>query len=261
MTFDFSGAGVVITGGGGGIGAALARRFTAEGARVVVADLDGEAAGAVAAEVGGTPFTGDVASEDGVRALVSQARNTLGEIDLFCANAGVALPGGPQAPEEAWARSWEVNVMAHVRATRELLPAWLERGRGHFLATASAAGLLTNLGSAPYSVSKHATVAFAEWLSATYRHRGISVQAVCPQGVRTRMLAGAGKGGELIMGATAIEPERVADSCVAGLRDGRFLILPHPEVADYYATRATQPDRWLGGMNKLQRKVEQALGE
>lgn len=261
MSFDFPGAGVVVTGAGGGIGAALARRLAGEGARVVVADLDGDAARAVAAEVGGTAFAGDVASEDGARALVTEARRVLGEIDLFCANAGVAVHGGPEAGEEAWARSWEVNVMAHVRAARQLLPAWLERGRGHFLATASAAGLLTNLGSAPYSVSKHATVAFAEWLQATYRHRGITVQAVCPQGVRTRMLADAGKGGDLIMGAGAIEPEQVAECCVAGLRDGGFLILPHPEVADYYATRATQTDRWLAGMNKLQRKVEQALQE
>ncbi|PXY19077.1 SDR family NAD(P)-dependent oxidoreductase [Prauserella muralis] len=260
MSIDLDGAGVVITGGGRGIGAALARSLAGQGARVVVADLDADGANAVAGEVGGTAVAGDVASEQGVRALVAEARTALGEIDLFCANAGVAPHGGPDAAEEAWALAWEVNVMAHVRAARELLPAWLDRGRGHFLATVSAAGLLTSLGSAPYSVSKHGALAFAEWLSATYRHRGITVQAVCPQGVRTKMLADTGTAGQLIMGATAIEPEQVADACLAGLRDGRFLILPHPEVADYYAVRATQTDRWLGGMNKLQRKVEHEAG-
>lgn len=259
MTVDLDGAGVVITGGGGGIGAALARRFTAEGARIVVADLDADAARAVAAEVNGAAVVVDVATEDGVRRLVDTARAELGEIDLFCANAGVAPQGGPEAPDEAWATAWDVNVMAHVRAARALLPGWLERGRGHFLATVSAAGLLTNLGAAPYSVTKHAALSFAEWLSATYRHRGITVQALCPQGVRTRMLAQAGPAGDILLGASAIEPEQVADACLEGLRDGRFLILPHPQVAGYYALRATETDRWLGGMNKLQRSVEQAL--
>ncbi|MFC4003123.1 SDR family oxidoreductase [Prauserella oleivorans] len=260
MSLDLSGAGVVITGGGGGIGAALARVFAAEGARLVLADLEVSDLEAVAAEVGGVAVAGDAASEKGVRRLVARAREELGEIDLFCANAGVARPGGPDAPEDVWALSWEVNVMAHVRAARELLPGWLARGRGHFLATVSAAGLLTNLGSAPYSVTKHGALAFAEWLSATYRHRGITVQAVCPQGVRTRMLADTGAAGELIMGASAIEPDQVAHTVLEGLRDGRFLILPHPEVAGYYATRATENERWLAGMNKLQRKIEQVEG-
>jgi NAD(P)-dependent dehydrogenase (short-subunit alcohol dehydrogenase family) len=251
-----AGAGVVITGGGGGIGAALARRFTAEGARVVVADLDGDAVAAVAKEVGGTAITGDVASEEGVERLVAEARAALGGIDIFCANAGVALLGGPEAPADAWSKSWEINVMAHVRAANALLPEWLERGRGHFVATASAAGLLTSLGSAPYSVTKHGAVAFAEWLSATYRHRGITVQAVCPQGVRTRMLADSGPGGELIMGPSAIQPEQVADALITAMREDRFLVLPHPEVGGYYETRASQTDRWLAGMNKLQRKIE-----
>ncbi|EIE98803.1 SDR family oxidoreductase [Saccharomonospora glauca] len=258
MTVELDGAGAVVTGGGRGIGAALAARLAAEGARVVVADLDGEAASEVAARIGGTAVPGDAASEDGVRALVAAAREALGEIDLFCANAGIAVPGGPEAPEEDWARVWEVNVMAHVRAARELLPRWLERGRGHFLATVSAAGLLTNLGSAPYSVTKHASLGFAEWLAVTYRHRGIRVQAICPQGVRTDMLAGAGSMGAALLEPGAIEPEQVADAAVAGLRDGRFLILPHPEVAEYYAHRATRTEQWLAGMNKLQRKLEDA---
>lgn len=253
-------AGVVITGGGGGIGGAMAQRFAAAGARVVVADLDGAAAERVAREVGGVAIAGDAASVTGVEQLIERATAELGEIDMFCANAGVAPHGGPEALEEEWARAWEINVMAHVRAARLLLPGWLERGRGHFLATVSAAGLLTMLGSAPYSVSKHGALAFAEWLSATYRHRGITVQALCPQGVRTNMLAGTGSGGELLMAATAIEPEQVAEEVLKALADGRFLILPHAEVADYYATRATQTDRWLGGMNKLQRKIDQLPG-
>ncbi len=258
MTSELAGAGVVVTGGGRGIGAALAVRLAAEGARVVVSDLDGDAASAVAERIGGLAVAGDAASEEGVRALVAAARTHLGEIDLFCANAGIAVPGGPEAPEEEWARAWEVNVMAHVRAARELLPRWLERGRGHFLATVSAAGLLTNLGSAPYSVTKHASLGFAEWLAVTYRHRGIRVQAICPQGVRTAMLADAGPMGAALLGPGAIEPEQVADATVDGLRDGRFLILPHPEVAEYYAHRATQTERWLAGMNKLQRKLDDA---
>ncbi|MEU3269575.1 SDR family oxidoreductase [Saccharomonospora sp. NPDC006951] len=257
MAFDLSGARVVITGGGGGIGAAMARRFAAAGARLVLADLDADAVGAVAGEVGAAAVVGDAAGEEGVGGLVAEARTAFdGEIDLFCANAGVAPHGGPEAEPEMWELAWEVNVMAHVRAARELLPAWLARGRGHFLATVSAAGLLTSLGSAPYSVTKHGALAFAEWLAVTYRHRGISVQAVCPQGVRTNMLAATGAAGQLVMGATAIEPEEVAEACVTGLGDGRFLILPHPEVGDYYATRATETERWLAGMNKLQRKIE-----
>jgi NAD(P)-dependent dehydrogenase (short-subunit alcohol dehydrogenase family) len=258
VTVELDGAGVVVTGGGRGIGAALATRLAAEGARVVVADLDGEAASEVAARIGGTAVPGDAASEDGVRALIAAAREALGEIDLFCANAGIAVAGGPEVADDVWERVWEVNVMAHVRAARELLPRWLERGRGHFLATVSAAGLLTNLGSAPYSVTKHASLGFAEWLEVTYRHRGIRVQAICPQGVRTDMLADAGPAGAALLAADAITPEQVADAAVAGLRDGRFLILPHPEVAEYYAHRATRTDRWLAGMNKLQRKLEDA---
>lgn len=260
-TTTISGAGIVVTGGGSGIGAALARRFGAEGARVVVADLDGDAAEAVARETGGTAYAGDVADEQGLEGLLAVARTELGEIDVFCANAGVAPHGGPETPEEVWARAWDVNVMSHVRAAKLLLPRWLERGRGHFLATVSAAGLLTSLGSAPYSVTKHGALAFAEWLAATYRHRGITVQAICPQGVRTKMLADTGSAGELIMGASAIEPEQVVDAVLEGLTDNRFLILPHPEVAGYYAARATETDRWLGGMNKLQRKVESAVGQ
>ncbi|MEC3976113.1 SDR family oxidoreductase [Amycolatopsis sp. H20-H5] len=261
MTSGISGAGVVITGGGGGIGRALARRFAAEGARLVVADLDEGKVTETAKEVGGTAIVGDVAGEAGVASLIEQAREALGEIDVFCANAGIAPRGGEESPEDVWARTWDVNVMAHVRAAKLLLPTWLERGRGHFIATVSAAGLLSSLGSAPYSVTKHGALAFAEYLSATYRHRGLTVQAVCPQGVRTAMLEGAGKAGDLLMGASAIEPEQVADALFTAIDEKRFLVLPHPEVAEYYTARATDTDRWLGGMNKLQRKIEQVLSE
>jgi NAD(P)-dependent dehydrogenase (short-subunit alcohol dehydrogenase family) len=249
---------VVVTGGGSGIGAALARRFTAEGARVVVNDLNAEAAKAVAADCGAVAVPADAATEDGVAALIAAARDVLGEIDLYCANAGVARGGGPEAAELDWDISWQVNVMAHVRAARLLLPPWLERGSGHLICTVSAAGLLTMLGSAPYSVTKHAALAFAEWLAATYAHQGITVQAVCPQGVRTAMLSGSGPAADAILGDSAISPEAAADAILAGIAAGQFLILPHPEVAQMYAGRATDPDRWLRGMNKLQRRVSEA---
>jgi NAD(P)-dependent dehydrogenase (short-subunit alcohol dehydrogenase family) len=251
-----AGAGVVVTGAGSGIGAALAARFAAEGARVVVNDIDPQAAARVAESCGAVAVPGDAASEEGVAWLIGAARESLGEIDLYCANAGVARPGGADADEAAWDLSWQVNVMAHVRAARLLLPPWLERGRGHLICTVSAAGLLTMLGSAPYSVTKHAALSFAEWLAASYAHRGITVQALCPQGVRTPMLDAAGPVGRILLGDSAVTPEAAADAVVTGIASGRFLILPHPEVARMYAGRAADPDRWLGGMNKLQRHVE-----
>ncbi|SFO27848.1 Short-chain dehydrogenase [Pseudonocardia ammonioxydans] len=259
MTFDLENSGVVVTGGGAGIGAALARRFAQHGARVVVADLDADAARKVATDIGGHAVPGDAATEAGIDRLVETATAHLGAIDLFCANAGVAPHGGPEAPEPVWAKAWDVNVMAHVRAADRLLPDWLDRGQGRFLATVSAAGLLTMLGSAPYSVTKHATLGFAEWLSATYRHRGITVQALCPQGVRTDMLANAEPGEQMIMNATAIEPAQVVDHVIDALADDRFLILPHAEVAEYYTARAADTGRWIAGMNRLQQKVESAL--
>jgi NAD(P)-dependent dehydrogenase (short-subunit alcohol dehydrogenase family) len=251
-----SGAGVVVTGSGSGIGAALARRFVAEGARVVVNDIDAAAAAAVATACGATAVPGDAATEGGVAALVGVAREVLGEIDLFCANAGIARAGGEQASEADWSASWQVNVMAHVRAARLLLPAWLERGRGHLICTVSAAGLLTMLGSAPYSVTKHAALGFAEWMAATYAHRGITVQALCPMGVRTALLDAAGPAGQALLADAAISPEQVADAVIEGIADSRFLILPHPEVAAMYAHRADDPGRWLTGMNRLQQRLE-----
>ena len=256
-----AGAGVVVTGAGSGIGAALARRFAAEGARVVVNDIDAVAASAVAESCGAIAMPGDAASEDGVASLVRGAGDALDGIDLFCANAGVARGGGDDTTEADWAASWEVNVMAHVRAARLLLPGWLERGSGHLICTVSAAGLLTMLGSAPYSVTKHAALSFAEWLAATYAHQGLTVQALCPMGVRTPMLAGISPAAEIILGETAIEPADVAGTVVEAIADGRFLILPHPDVARMYAGRATDTDRWLRGMNKLQQHTEQAVAE
>jgi NAD(P)-dependent dehydrogenase (short-subunit alcohol dehydrogenase family) len=249
---------VVVTGGGSGIGAALTRRFAAEGARVVVNDIDAAAASAVAAAAGATAVPGDAAFEDGLASLIGAARDVLGEIDLFCANAGVARGGGPDPTEADWAASWEVNVMAHVRAARLLLPAWLDRGEGHLICTVSAAGLLALLGSAPYSVTKHAALSFAEWLASTYAHRGLTVQALCPMGVRTAMLDRISPAAELILGETAITADEVADAVIAGIASGSFLILPHPDVARMYANRAADTDRWLGGMNKLQVRVEAA---
>ncbi|MDJ0463387.1 SDR family oxidoreductase [Streptomyces sp. H27-C3] len=251
----FQGASVVVTGAGGGIGAALARRFAAEGARVVVNDLDAQKIKAIADETGAIAVAGDAST------IVDEARDALGgTIDVYCANAGLASPGDAFADEEVWAAAWDVNVMAHVRASRALLPDWLERGTGRFVSTVSAAGLLTMVGAAPYSVSKHGALAYAEWLSLTYRHRGVKVHAICPQGVRTDMLTAAGSAGELVLAPTAIEPEDVADALFDGMAADRFLILPHPEVAGYYQARAENPDRWLSGMNHLQQKWEGAAG-
>ncbi|HZP53604.1 SDR family oxidoreductase [Actinocrinis sp.] len=257
---QLAGAGVIVTGAARGIGAALARAFAAEGARVVVNDVDADGARALAEELGAFAVLGDAATETGVSLLVGSARELLGSIDVYCANAGIGPAGTEQAPEDVWSAAWEINVMAHVRAARELVPGWLERGSGCFVSTVSAAGLLTMLGSAPYAASKHAALAFAEWLAATYRHRGVRVHAVCPQGVRTRMLDESGPGGQALLAAGAIEPEQVAQAVIRGLSEDKFLILPHPDVAEYYAARAADPDRWLGGMNKLQRGIEAQLG-
>jgi NAD(P)-dependent dehydrogenase (short-subunit alcohol dehydrogenase family) len=250
------GAGVVVTGAGRGIGRAIAHRLAEGGARLVVNDLDADAAHAVAAEVDGLAVPGDAAGEVGVQALVSAAVEHLGEIDVYCANAGIAPEGGPETAEDAWQLVWDVNVMAHVRASRLLVPRWLERGSGRFVATVSAAGLLTMLGSAPYSATKHAALAYAEWLSATYGHRGIVVQCLCPQGVRTRMLQDTGAAGDVLLRDGAIEPAQVAEALWEAMQDDRFLVLPHPEVQDYYAARATDTDRWLAGMRRIQARIE-----
>lgn len=257
---DPGGAGVVVTGAGAGIGAALARRFAAEGARVVVNDIDAVACRAVAAQVGGIALPGDAASASGVEALIADARTALGgEIDVYCANAGVAGEPGLDAGDAAWAHAWDVNTMAHVRAARVLVPAWVERGRGHLITTVSAAGLLTMVDAAAYSVTKHAAYAFAEWMAITYGARGVTVQAVCPLGVRTALLADTGPAGRLVLDEHAITPEEVAEVVVAAaVRGAPFLVLPHPEVARMYAGRAADPERWLAAMRRLQAKLEQA---
>jgi NAD(P)-dependent dehydrogenase (short-subunit alcohol dehydrogenase family) len=256
-----SGAGVVVTGGGGGIGRAIARRLASDGARVVVNDLDPAAAQAVAEEIGGFAVPGDAGTEQGIDQLIEAATKMLGEIDIYCSNAGTVGGEGLETPDDLWQRAWEVNTLAHVRAARVLMPGWLARGAGTFVVTASAAGLLTMLGAAPYSVTKHAAVGFAEWLAATYAHRGLTVHCVCPQGVRTQMLANSGRSGEVVLADAAIEPEQVADALAAAMAEGTFLVLPHPEVRDYYALRATDTDRWLRGMSRLQRRIEDTSGE
>jgi NAD(P)-dependent dehydrogenase (short-subunit alcohol dehydrogenase family) len=251
VTIDLTGRGVVVTGAGRGIGAAYAKAFIARGARVVVNDLDPATAQATADELGAIAIPGDASSEAGVAALVSDARAQLGAIDVFCANAGVARGGTEAVGERAWEVSWNVNVMAHVRAAKLLVPDWLSRGGGTFVTTASAAGLLSIPGAAPYAVTKHAAVAFAEWLSMTYGDRGVRVHAVCPQGVRTDMLWNSGAAGRALMEPSAVEPDDVAQDLLAAMEEGRFLVLPHPEVAQMYAGRAADPDRWLAGMRKM----------
>lgn len=244
---------VVVTGGANGIGRALCRRFAKEGAKaVVVADVQAAAATAVAKEFGGIAVACDVTREADVARLVEQTRKQCGEIDLFCSNAGIGVRGGAEAPDTDWERSWQVNVMAHVYAARAVLPAMLKRGQGYLLQTVSAAGLLTQLGSAPYAVTKHAALGFAEWLAITHGDQGIKVSALCPQGVRTEMLKRAEFAGGAFLVDTAIEPEQVADEVVEGLAAERFLILPHPEVAEYFRRKATDYERWLRGMRKLQ---------
>ncbi|WP_243058835.1 SDR family NAD(P)-dependent oxidoreductase [Nocardioides sp. SR21] len=251
--------GVVVTGAGRGIGRALATRAAREGARVVVNDLDEANAQKVADEIGGTAVAGDVTAPE---ELIDAATRTLGRIDVFFANAGIDGAGGPdslQTEDAVWDRVLDVNVMAHVRAARALVPRWLEDGQGgRFAVTASAAGLLTMIGSAPYSVTKHAAVGFAEWLSVTYGSRGIDVHAICPQGVKTQMLEEAGPLQALLSRDSALEPEQVAEAAIAAIEEGRFLVLPHPEVAGYYAARATDTEKWLGGMRRLQQKIDEA---
>jgi NAD(P)-dependent dehydrogenase (short-subunit alcohol dehydrogenase family) len=248
---------VVVTGGANGIGRALCRRFAAEGAKaVVVADLQASMAEQVAKEFGGIAVQTDVAQEADVVRLVERVTQKYGVIDLFCSNAGVGVSGGVNAPDGDWERSWQVNVMAHVYAARAVLPGMLARGEGYLLQTVSAAGLLTQLGSAPYSVTKHAALAFAEWLAITHGDQGIKVSALCPMGVRTDMLKRAEFGGGAFLLESAVEPEQVADDVVKGLDEETFLILPHPEVAEFFARKATEYDRWLRGMRRLQANTQ-----
>ena len=247
---------VVVTGGADGIGRALCRRFAAEGARaVVVVDVNGAGAAQVAGEIGGWAIPADVAREADIIRLVNAVTEKYGAIDLFCSNAGILIEGGVTTPDDAWQAIWSVNVLAHLYAARAVLPGMLARGSGYLLQTISAAGLLSQIGSAPYAVTKHAALALAEWLAITHGDQGIRVSVLCPQGVRTNMLLRPRPGGPSFLLATSITAEQVAEAAVQGLADERFLILPHPEVAEFFRRKAADYDRWLRGMRRLQASI------
>jgi len=242
---------IVVTGAASGIGRALVRRFANEGAAAVVAvDLNAAGAAAVAAEVGGVGLACDVSNEADVARVVRDVEARFGRIDLFCSNAGILFLGGVESPTADWERIWQVNVMAHVYAARAVLPGMIARGEGYLLNTASAAGLLSQIGSATYSVTKHAAVGLAEWLAITHGAQGIKVSVLCPQAVRTAMVGDTDGGVAAVDGM--IEPEQVADAVIAGLAAERFLILPHPEVEEYMRRKTTDYDRWIRGMQRLQ---------
>jgi NAD(P)-dependent dehydrogenase (short-subunit alcohol dehydrogenase family) len=245
---------VVVTGAASGIGRALAHRFAKqEGAKLVVcADLNGEGAAKVAKEVDGVAFTTNVGKEEDIKRLIETVETEHGPIELFCSNAGIGFGGGAEVPNERWQLIWDVNVMAHVWAARHLVPRMIARGGGYLLNTASAAGLLSQIGSAPYAVTKHAAVGLAEWLAITHGDKGIKVSVLCPQAVRTAMTAGNPDGVASIDGM--IEPEVVADACVRAIEAEDFLVLPHPEVLEYMRRKTGDYNRWIGGMRKLNRR-------
>lgn len=251
---DLNGKVVVVTGAARGIGEGLVRRFRREGASVLAADLDAEAVQLVADDTGSLAMAADVSVEADVRALVDRAEAELGPVDLFCSNAGIGPSGGVEMSDEMWQRIWEINTMSHVYAARACLPGMLARGEGYLLQTVSAAGLLTNLGAAAYSVTKHAALGLAEWLSVTYGDRGIKVSALCPQFVQTDLLANLASDPAVAAWARSgtLSVDEVADAVVQGLADERFLILPHPEVATFFERKAGDYERWLAGMRKLQ---------
>jgi NAD(P)-dependent dehydrogenase (short-subunit alcohol dehydrogenase family) len=246
---------VVVTGAASGIGRALARRFAQEGAKqVVCSDRNGDGVRAVANEIGGVAFETDVAKEADIQRLIEEVESEHGPIDLFCSNAGIGIGGGAEVSDEAWRRIWDVNVMAHVWAARHLVPRMIERGGGYLLNTASAAGLLSQIGSAPYAVTKHAAVGLAEWLAITHGDKGIKVSVLCPQAVRTAMTAANPDGVASVDGM--IEPEVVAEACVRAIEAEEFLVLPHPVVLEYIRRKTGDYDRWIGGMRKLQRRYQ-----
>ncbi len=248
-----TGRNVVVTGAASGIGRALAHRARAEGVRnVVCVDRDGDGASAVAAQCGGIARRVDVADEDEIHELVERVESDIGPIDLFCSNAGISIPGGPDVGNDQWQRIWDINVMAHVLAARYVVPRMIERGGGYLLNTASAAGVLSQIGSAPYAVTKHAAVGLAEWLAITYGDQGIKVSVLCPQAVRTAMTAGHEDAVASIDGM--LEPEAVADACVRAIEAEQFLVLPHPQVLTYMRRKTEDYDRWIRGMQRLNRQ-------
>ncbi|WP_375688083.1 SDR family oxidoreductase [Pseudooceanicola sp. LIPI14-2-Ac024] len=253
----------IVTGGASGIGAALARALAAEGAKVAVADLIADGAEAVAAEIGGIAMRCDVRDRAQIAALIESAEAAHGPVDLMCSNAGIAngvdtsFANAAGADPAAWQMAWEVNVMAHVHAASLLLPGMLARGSGQFLHTVSAAGLLSQIGSAPYSTTKHAAVGFAENLAISHHSKGIRVSILCPQGVDTPMLDGMGGGGREgpQAGDGLLSAEAVAAAALDGLAEGRFLILPHEQVREYMQRKTADYERWIGGMAKLQNRL------
>jgi NAD(P)-dependent dehydrogenase (short-subunit alcohol dehydrogenase family) len=246
----------VVTGGASGIGRAICRRFARAGARVVVSDLDLPGAESVAREIDAIAFRTDVSREADLVALVAQVEQRVGPIDLFCSNAGIAIEGGPETPDAEWGRIMDINFRAHVWAARVLVPDMIRRGQGYLVNVASAAGLITQLGSAPYSVSKAAAVAFAEWLAVSYGDLGVRVSCVCPLGVKTPMLTGSDDKIAALLGPDAIEPEQVAEAVLEGVEREEFLILPHRQVREYRRRKVDDPDRWIRGMQRLRRQLE-----
>lgn len=254
----------VVTGAGNGIGASIARRFAAEGAAaVIVSDIDGAAAERVAADIGGvaTADRTDVRDEKAVADLVRRTLDAHGRVDVFCSNAGVFPGGGLDVATDVWQDVFAVNVLSHVYSARAVVPSMIDRGTGYLVNIASAAGLLSSPGDAPYSVTKHAAVALAEWLSITYGDNGIRVSAVCPLGVSTPMLLDTLAEGRLsarVVQASGdvLSPEQIAEAVIEGMAEERFLILPHDEVGKYWVNKAADPDRWLTGVRKLTQSVE-----
>ncbi len=250
---DLNGKIVVVTGAASGIGRSLAHRFAGEGAaRVVCADMNLAGAQETADRIDGLAMAVNVGVEAEIEALIARVEDDIGPIDLFCSNAGILIAGGMEVPNEDWQRIWDINVMSHVWAARHLVPRMAARGGGYLLNTASAAGLLNQVGCAPYGVTKHAAVAVAEWLAMTHGDQGIKVSVLCPQAVRSEMTRGHEDSVAAIDGM--LEPESVAEACVQAIRDETFLVLPHPEVLDYMRLKTDNYDRWLGGMRKLNRK-------
>jgi NAD(P)-dependent dehydrogenase (short-subunit alcohol dehydrogenase family) len=255
---ELQGKTAVVTGAASGIGRALAIAFAREGAIVACADRDLAGADDVARQIGGKAWGVDVAQETEIASMIDAVEGTLGQIDLFCSNAGIFAPGGVETPTGDWQTMWDINVMSHVHAARHMVPRMTERGGGYFLNTASAAGLLNQIGSAPYGVTKHAAVGFAEWLAMTHGDDGIKVSVLCPQAVHTPMIENDTTG--VASGDGVLSPEDVAQACVKGIQDETFLILPHPEVLGYMQNKAENYDRWIGGMRKLNRHFRTLLG-